>query len=229
MEQKMAKGAGLTPQQKQFLDIAISDKYFLDTFYLSGGTSLSSWYLHHRESNDLDFFSLKPFEYDRIIRWFHQNKQKIGYKYDRFDEDYGFLAVSLRFPDDTFLLIDFHFYSRTKLIRGILWQGLEIDSLYDITVNKIDTLASNPRTRDFVDIYFILKQKDSPTLQKIILDVEKKFPEKIDTLDLAKNFAKASEYTDYPKMLVPFDPQEMNKFFENLAIQLKPKIFKSKR
>jgi len=37
----------------------------LDTFFLGGGTALSLFYLHHRESFDLDFFS-KEFSKDKI-------------------------------------------------------------------------------------------------------------------------------------------------------------------
>lgn len=220
----MAHGAGLTPQQKQLLDLAITEPYLLRAFYLSGGTALSSWYLHHRESFDLDFFSLTPFDYDRVRRWFRENQQQIGYTYASFDEDYGFLTVRLRYPNDTFLKIDFNHYTRTKLLPGIQWRGLEIDSLYDITVNKFDTIATSPRTRDYIDLYFIAKTHTLP-LDDLIADVAKKFREKLDTLQLAKNFLKVSEYLDFPKMLVPFDHKEMEKFYLDLAKSLKKEIF----
>jgi len=220
----MAEGVGLTPQQKQLLDLAVREPYFIKTFYLSGGTALSSWYLHHRESFDLDFFSLTPFDYDRIKRWFRENEEQIGYKYCSFDEDYGFLTVRLRYHNDTFLKIDFNHYTRTKLLPGIRWHDLEIDSLYDITVNKIETIASSPRTRDYVDLYFISKTKIW-SLDNLIADAFKKFKEKVDILQLAKNFSKISEYSDLPIILVPFDHKEMEKFYLKLAKSLKKEIF----
>lgn len=51
------KGFGtLTPLQKEFMEILASlpDK---DQFYLAGGTALSEYYLGHRLSFDLDYFT----------------------------------------------------------------------------------------------------------------------------------------------------------------------------
>src|SRR3972149_6907310 len=51
------KGFGtLTPLQKEFMDILanLPDK---DQFYLAGGTALSEYYLGHRLSFDLDYFT----------------------------------------------------------------------------------------------------------------------------------------------------------------------------
>lgn len=224
MEQAVAPGTGLTPRQKQFLDVAVNSPYILKTFYLSGGTALSSWYLHHRESDDLDFFANTVFEYDPIKKWFRQFQEKIGFKHASFDEDYGFLTVNLRYPDDTFLKIDFSHYTKNQILTGNKWNNFTIDSFYDITVNKIDTVATTPRTRDYVDLYFISKTEPL-VLDKLIFDASKKFAEEIDPVKLAKNFLKVSEYTDFPKMLVPFDPKLMEKFYIELAKSLKKEIF----
>ena len=43
-------------QQKACTEIA-SDPVVKKQFYLTGGTALSEYYLHHRLSEDLDFFS----------------------------------------------------------------------------------------------------------------------------------------------------------------------------
>ena len=72
----MAEGTGLTPRQKQFLEVVLRAPYIIKTFYLSGGTALSSWYLHHRESYDLDFFSEKFEVNARLIESFLQKNKK---------------------------------------------------------------------------------------------------------------------------------------------------------
>lgn len=221
----MAPGAGLTSRQKQLLDLALKEPYILNTFYLSGGTALSYWYLHHRQSDDLDFFSTIPFDYDKVMRWLRQNERHIGYDQVRFDEDFGFLKVDIHFPDKQRLLIDFHHYTNMTLEPGCDWQGLKIDSLTDITVNKLDTISIRPRTRDFVDLYFIFQSKPQK-LNTLLPLVEKKFKESIDPIQLAKNLLKVVEYTDYPKMLVPFKKEDMCDFYENLARKLKSKILK---
>lgn len=225
MEQKMAPGAGLTTRQKQLLDFVVGEPYFIKTFYLSGGTALSYWYLHHRQSDDLDFFSTIPFDYERIIRWFRQNSENVGYREVRFDEDYGFLKVDLYYEKDVRLLLDFHHYTNTILESCNAWHGLSVDSLTDIQVNKLLTIATVPRTRDYVDYYFISKSR-STDFGSLLEKVKKKFNESIDPVQLAKNFLKASEYKDYPRMLVPFDEKEMYVFYEKLARSLRSKILK---
>ena len=221
----MARGAGLTARQKQLLDLAVGEPYFVNTFYLSGGTALSYWYLHHRQSDDLDFFSIIPFDYERIIRWFRYNKQIIQYQEVRFDEDYGFLKADLYFASGMRLLVDFHHYSNTTLESGIVWNGLTIDSLLDITVNKIQAIATLPRTRDYVDLYFISKS-NLGELTDLLKKITKKFKEPVDPVQLAKNFLKVSEYTDFPNMLTPFDEMDMYMYYENLRRSLKSKIWK---
>lgn len=49
----------LTPFQKKLLK-SIGDSPLADHFYLTGGTALAAFYLQHRFSEDLDFFSADP-------------------------------------------------------------------------------------------------------------------------------------------------------------------------
>ncbi len=221
----MEKPIGLTTQQKQFLNVIIGEPYFLNNFYLSGGTALSAWYLSHRESYDLDFFTDRPFDYDKIIRWIRQNEHALGYTSIRFEEDYGFLMCFLRFSPKTMLKIDFHNYASITLQKGLVWRGLAIDSLYDITVNKLRTIATIPRTRDYVDYYCIFQHRKYP-IKRLFSDVAKKFREKIDPLQVAKNFLKVSECIDLPIMHIPFNEKSMISFYQGTAKELRSFILK---
>lgn len=49
----------LTPLHKKTL-AAIGQTTLADSFYLTGGTALSAFYLEHRYSVDLDFFTSDP-------------------------------------------------------------------------------------------------------------------------------------------------------------------------
>lgn len=220
----MAPGTGLTARQEQFLELVCQEPYILSNFYLSGGTALSSWYLHHRESFDLDFFTFHPFDDARIGRWVRTMQLVIGYRFVHIDEDFGFLTITFRYPDDTFLKIDFNRYTDKRLKKGMVWRGMEIDSLYDIAVNKMETVFSAPRTRDYVDLYCIV-QRYPLTIKELVRGVEKKFSERVDYLQLVKNFLKVVEYIDFPKMLTPFSKEEMYDFYENEAKKLQSNIF----
>src|SRR3990167_8967517 len=50
----------LTPIQKEALDLLFSEEQFSKIFYLTGGTALSAFFLEHRHSDDLDFFTNAP-------------------------------------------------------------------------------------------------------------------------------------------------------------------------
>ena len=49
----------LTERQRQLLNLLSQESYIQQNFYLSGGTALAEYYLHHRLSEDLDFFHWK--------------------------------------------------------------------------------------------------------------------------------------------------------------------------
>jgi predicted nucleotidyltransferase component of viral defense system len=52
--------------QREIIVELIKHNILKDDFFLTGGTALSVFYLHHRRSNDLDFFTLKPIDLSEI-------------------------------------------------------------------------------------------------------------------------------------------------------------------
>ncbi len=225
MEQKMAQGKGLSIRQEQFLAVVLRSEEILKNFYLSGGTALSSWYLHHRESYDLDFFSDRPFDGDKITYWIKQNADKLSYQSLAVNDDFGFYSFFFRYPDNGRLKIDFAHYVSKRMTKGIYWNGLEIDSMYDIAVNKIHTIRTHPRERDYIDLYCILKETKW-NIDKLLVDADSKFAFTTGILQVIKHFLKAAEITDFPKMLIPFDKKDMQEFYERSARKLRSKILR---
>lgn len=221
----MEVGAGLNLRQKQFLGVVLQQEEILKQFYLSGGTALSSWYLHHRESYDLDFFSDQPFNGEKITQWIKQHEKKLAYQSLSVNDDFGFYTFMFRYSDNSRFKVDFAHYTSQRITEGTKWKGLAIDSMYDIAVNKTQTICVRPRERDYVDLYCILK-KTKWDINKLLTDAERKFDITTDVLQIAKHFLKAAEVANFPKMLVPFKKEDMFDFYENLARELKPKILK---
>ena len=221
----MDKGTGLSLRQEQFLAVVLQTQDILKQFYLSGGTALSSWYLHHRESYDLDFFSDRPFDGERITYWIKQHEDELEYRSLVMNDDFGFYTFMFRYPDNSRFKVDFAYYTSKRRTKGLLWKGLEVDSMYEIAVNKIHTIRTNGRERDYVDLYCIIK-KTNWSIDKLLRDADRKFDITTDYLQAAKQFLKAAEITEFPKMLVPFDEHDMHRFYEHLAGQLKPNILK---
>lgn len=205
--------------------MVLQEREFFKKFYLSGGTALSSWYLHHRESYDLDFFSDKSFDGEKITHRIKQYAKKLDYQSLTVNDDFGFYTYMFRYADNSRFKVDFCHYTTQRLTKGINWKGLEIDSMYEIAVNKMHTIRTNGRERDYVDLYCIL-QKTRWDIKKLLRDADKKFDSVTDYLQVAKHFLKAGEISEFPNMFVPFHKKDMYSFYEDLARQFKSKILK---
>jgi len=193
---------------------------------LTGGTALSSWYLHHRESLDIDLFSEQEVDSVWVNRWFVLNKKLIDFKSITHHEELGFNIFELEFRDGSKLRVDFNYYPSERIEKGLNWKGLQIDSLYDLAVNKLNTLAMSPRAKDYVDFYFIVK-KTGWDFQRLRRDSAIKFDIHIESGSLAKQLLRVSEFfPDLPRISVPFDKKEMEDFFLRLAKSLEKEIFK---
>ncbi|MFQ6091943.1 MAG: nucleotidyl transferase AbiEii/AbiGii toxin family protein [bacterium] len=56
----------LTPLQEDFIGF-FAKTVLKDTFLLTGGTALSAFYLQHRISEDVDFFTEEEGQVDRVL------------------------------------------------------------------------------------------------------------------------------------------------------------------
>jgi len=57
----------LTPIQKQVLNQIKKSAFLRNNFYFTGGTVLSEFYLQHRYSDNLDFFSENKFDFNLVL------------------------------------------------------------------------------------------------------------------------------------------------------------------
>lgn len=64
----------LTENQLKILEKISGEKFIINNFYLTGGTALAEFYLKHRFSEDLDFFSEREFDTTAISVFFQKNK-----------------------------------------------------------------------------------------------------------------------------------------------------------
>jgi len=80
------------------------------------------------------------------------------------------------------------------------------------------------RERDFVDLYFILKNENW-NLKKLIILAKTKFDWHIDPIQLGQSFTQIVALKDVPNMLVPFDRKEMEDFYLMQSKKLQTDIF----
>ncbi len=220
----------LTPNQHKFLELASADPKIVANFYLTGGTALSEFYLHHRLSEDIDLFCpTREVDQKFTERFLKKISPKMRIEYFRPTVFLGLVSYRLLFADNKELKVDFNYYPFLQIDRGAKFNNLKVDSLYDIATNKLHTLFMKPRPRDYVDLYFILRQKNY-SLDRLIIDAKTKFDWHIDKITLASQFTRAKDLslTELPKMLVPFNQKIMEKFFLDMAKSLKNQIFLKK-
>jgi len=215
----------LTPQQKEFLDVVSEEKYLCRKFYLTGGTPLAAFYLYHRISEDIDLFCEEEINLLPIRAFLGKIQKKLKLKKVDYRRFLGLHSFELYFSEKEKLKVDFNYYPFPRIEKGIKYKNISVDSIYDIAVNKVHTIAVNPRARDFIDIYFIIKEKGY-SFKDLIDKAKAKFDWHIDPIQLGVAFTQAAELKDYPRMIKKIDHKVWKQFFIDYAISLKKQIFK---
>lgn len=214
----------LTKRQQQLLTLLSGEKYIQQHFYLSGGTALAEYYLQHRLSEDLDFFSLLDVDPKTIQIIFKRIKEKMHFEKVVFENSFNRNLFFLHFPDEI-LKTEFTYYPFDQIEQPKKIGLLKIDSLMDIAVNKADTILTHSRTRDFIDLYLIL-QKEQWKFADMVKQARAKFDTAVDALHIAQQLLAVSTVKDYPRMIIPFDFKECEAFWLQEAQNLKNDILK---
>jgi hypothetical protein len=193
-----------------------------ENFYLGEGTALSAFHLHHRYSEDLDFFSEKQFDVMPVTVFFESIRNNIAYSSIDFEQSFNRNLFFLHFPDEV-LKLEFTYYPFRQIEQGTTEHRIRIDSLIDIAVNKLFTIYQQSRARDYIDLYCICKDK-SMTIADLIPKARIKFDWHIDPIQLGSQFLKARGAKDVPRMIKKVDPEAWQKFFIGEAEKLKGEV-----
>lgn len=207
-----------TPIQKKIVDAFKKDHNLAEQFYFTGGTALSVFYLHHRESEDLDFFIEENLPKEQVLAFMSDVSKQFDLQTTiRQPKRADILIFSLISPKGEKLKVDFNHYHYKRIKPGQMIDGLEVDSLQDIATNKLLTINQRNDVKDFVDLYFLLKEF---TIWDLLYGVEAKFGMELDRLMIATDFLKVEEFDFLPKMLVPLDIKILQDFFKERAIEI---------
>lgn len=212
----------LSGNQQRLLKLLSEDALICRTFYLSGGTALAEFYLHHRLSEDLDFFSEEEFEPEGISAVLKKIQKAAGIVRVRYEQSFNRNLFFLELGKED-IKTEFTFFPFPRIEQKNKLGNLHIDSLIDIAVNKVFTIHQKPRSRDFIDLYYILKQ-ESWSIADLVKKAQIKFDYHIDPLQLGTQFLRAQELKDYPRMLIPLDESAWQNFFLEEAKRLSTEI-----
>lgn len=215
----------LTDRQKRFLDIVSKEPYLCRNYYFTGGTTLAAFYLHHRLSEDIDLFSEQEVHL-LTVRAFIKKAQKVmGAGAIDYRQFLGLHSFQLLFSKDGALKIDFNYYPFPRIEKGMKYKNITVDSMLDIAVNKVHTIAMKPRARDFIDLFFLV-EKEKYNIHDLLMKAKAKFDWHIDAIQLGSRLFQASDMTDYPRMLKPIEHRIWKEFFVHEARKLKKEILK---
>ena len=222
MEQKSI----LTPFQKKIFSVIIKDDFFREKFYFSGGTALAEFYLKHRYSEDLDFFTPEQVSYAQVKKRLSLGLKEMGVGSFETRATGGTKLFFLKKGGQEVVKVEFNYFPFKRLETSKEFKKMAIDSLFDLAVNKLDMILTRYCARDYIDLYFIFQQKGY-SWQELLTGVKKKFFWRIDPLNLAARLKKIEELYDYPKMVKKFSRSKMINFYREQSNRLGQEIFEN--
>jgi predicted nucleotidyltransferase component of viral defense system len=191
-------------------------------FFLTGGTALSAFYLQHRYSEDLDLFTLDGAAFDRVSLYVADTAAKLH------AEAFSLQTAPL-----------FHRYRITRdadsvivdLVKEVVPQvsreknrfdGIVVDTLADITANKVCTVISRIEIKDYIDLYF-LGRAGYPLENYVALAQQKDAGVSQATLAFVLSEVRLLRVPDF--MIAPVSIVELQTYFHSLARKLAVESF----
>lgn len=201
----------LTTFQVKFIR-AFSKTSLKDAFFLTGGTALSEFYLQHRISDDLDFFTEEEGQITWILPIIEDIASELGGKID-INRNFRSYIEFFIIKENEFLRCDFAIDSPYRLNEKVFNNelGIYIDNAIDISCNKLSALFDRSEPKDFVDIYFI--DKEIIQFDRLVEKAKKKHIG-LDNYWLAISLAKIDSFSVLPRMLKPLTIDELRCFFK---------------
>lgn len=207
----------LTPLQQKTLAHLFADKWFLRHFYLTGGTALSAFHLFHRYSDDLDFFS-HGIELTPINGLMRNIAKKMGAKVEQVQTSPGFMRYTV--ADE--VKLDFVSDIEFRVGSPELVEGFMVDCIKNIAVNKVGTILGRLDTKDYIDLYFLLKDKTFDIFE--LLTLAKNKDGGMDPFIWASLIADVDKLRIIPRMIKPISLAELTKFFLELRDKILDRI-----
>jgi predicted nucleotidyltransferase component of viral defense system len=204
----------LTAAQRAFLEAFMKSGLSSD-YYLSGGTALSAFYLHHRLSEDLDFFTRGVVDSAAVLRVVSSIAE--GPVVPRRTADrFGFIVP---LGGET-LRVEFVRYDHPTIEAPTPKLGaLRVDGLRDILANKLSALVDRNEPKDFADVYCLI-ERAGLSLEQGIIDTKAKFGWPALELLLQSAFLRIDRMTAWPELDPPVDMAEARRAFRGWAKSL---------
>jgi predicted nucleotidyltransferase component of viral defense system len=196
----------LEPAQRDLLE-ALSRSELRESFSVSGGSALAGFYLHHRPTRDLDLFTRGGVSSLATLAFLAE----VGATVRRFHRihDRWIYLIEYRGME---LEVEFVRYPFEPVAPLAEIDGLRVDSLADLALNKLAALADRREPKDYVDLYFLLDRGHLDDPWAAITAAEHKFSMP------GLRFAVQPRLLAVPAGLPPTDPPVS---FETVSVRLR--------
>lgn len=221
----------LTATQQRFLEGFFQVGAASVSFYLSGGTALSAFYLRHRYSDDLDFFTRDRADLDaeahreRLERALAHSGLAVERSLRRGDHvQYVFGGDVER--ERPLTKVDMVFDSPPYFAAPRDLGGVRVDDLLAIAVNKVTALGRR-EPRDYADLYEIVRTGRHRLEDLMALAAEKDLG--MTPLMLAVDFEdvvslrRVAEFLQR-YLLIPLEWDEVVRFYQQWAWRLRESL-----
>lgn len=125
-----------------------------NNFFITGGTALSVFYLHHRTSEDLDLFST---EFKGLDRLDFDLKRLFGGDLTIIQSSADFYSYLIKGIKVDIVLDPLSIKGERSAITLSQGKDFFVDTLDNISSNKLAAMASRNEPKDIIDFYFINK------------------------------------------------------------------------
>jgi len=149
----------LYPKTEQVLK-KLESITLVQNFYLAGGTGLALQ-LGHRKSIDLDFFTSEYPKPEIFLQKFQHLNPKIT------QQNAGTIDLII----DT-VKVSFLEYNYPLLYEKLIYSTTQVASQLDIGCMKLTAISSRGAKKDFIDLFFILK---NISLEELLNDFKRKY------------------------------------------------------
>ena len=197
----------LTPIQRRVLDALFAEEIVAQSFYLTGGTALAGFYLFHRYSDDLDLFT---------------NDQSLEVVWPTLQHLLPGLGLTVESRTPRFIRLRHAEGLRVDMVHDVPFRvGIPvrqgpwlIDSLDNITLNKVSAIQGRLDVKDYVDLYLLLKDDPSRILALLAQAAQK--DASIEPFLWSRLIGDVETFRVLPRMVVPLQLPELVAFYRTL-------------
>lgn len=212
----------LTDLQEDVLNAFFGQETLRQHFYLTGGTALAAFYFQHRLSDDLDFFT-HSVDLDSTIPLAEDAWRGAGLDIARERSSPTYRRYRLNGELQIDLVRDIDFRVGAPELHG----AYMVDSRKNIAVNKITAIYGRLDAKDYIDLYFLLKNSEFDFFDLFALAQQKDGG--LELFQWAKIIADVDTLTVLPRMLRPFALPTLRKFYHHLRDMILDRLKKDTR